>query len=150
MVTRVQADLGRFAVRPEGALAAELAALLGRPASAAERERARRLFALVLDLPAGLPIMTIHGFCQSLLKRFPLEAGVVPHFEVIEPRTAADLMREAEEEVLASLRGELEARGRAPRRAARRERDRARGSRGCGTTGCGSARCARATAASRS
>ena len=46
--------------------------------------------------------MTIHGFCQSLLKRFPLEAGVVPHFDVLDPRSAADLLREAQAEVLAS------------------------------------------------
>ena len=53
--------------------------------------------------------MTIHGFCQSLLKRFPLEAGVVPHFEVLDPRSAADLLREALAEVLGSRRGEIRA-----------------------------------------
>jgi len=72
MVKRVEQDLSRFAVLPEAALAAELEGLLGRAATAAERARARTLLTLVLDLPAGLPIMTIHGFCQSLLKRFPL------------------------------------------------------------------------------
>ena len=93
----------------ETQLEAELEDLLGRPATAAERARARTLLAQVLDLPAGLPIMTIHGFCQSLLKRFPLEAGVVPHFEVLDPRSAADLLREAQAEVLASRRGEIRA-----------------------------------------
>ena len=103
MVKRVQDDLGRFAVLPERLLPEELAHA-ARPRAAQRRRagRARGLFAQVLDLPAGLQIMTIHSFCQSLLKRFPLEAGVVPHFEVIEPRTAADLMHEAEEAVLAS------------------------------------------------
>ena len=70
---------------------------------------ARSLLARVLDLPSGLPIMTLHGFCQSLLRRFPLEAGVPPHFDVIEPRTAADLMREAQEEVLASREAAVQA-----------------------------------------
>jgi ATP-dependent helicase/nuclease subunit A len=107
MVARVQNDLGRLAVRPEEDLEKELAELLGRPATATERTRARTLLAQVLDLPAGLPIMTIHGFCQSLLKRFPLEAGVVPHFEVLDPRSAADLLREALAEVLSSRRGEI-------------------------------------------
>ena len=41
---------------------------------------ARRLFARVLDTPGGMKIMTIHAFCQSLLRRFPLEAEVAPHF----------------------------------------------------------------------
>ena len=108
MVKRVQDDLGRFAVLPERLLPEELATLLGRPPAAEEQARARSLFALVLDLPAGLQIMTIHSFCQSLLKRFPLEAGVVPHFEVIDPRTAADLMHEAEAAVLASPRADLQ------------------------------------------
>ena len=108
MVKRVQDDLGRFAVLPESALPDELATLLGRPPSASEIGRASALFAQVLDLPAGLPIMTIHGFCQSLLKRFPLEAGVVPHFEVIDQRSAADLLREAEEAVLASREAGLQ------------------------------------------
>jgi ATP-dependent helicase/nuclease subunit A len=109
MVARVQNDLGRLAIRPEDELERELAELLGRPATTAERTRARALLAEVLDLPAGLPIMTIHGFCQSLLKRFPLEAGVVPHFEVLDPRSAADLLRDALAEVLSSRRGEIRA-----------------------------------------
>jgi ATP-dependent helicase/nuclease subunit A len=109
MVARVQHELGRLATSPEQQLQADLEALLGRPATAAELARARILLAEVLDLPAGLPIMTIHGFCQSLLKRFPLEAGVVPHFEVLDPRSAADLLREAQSEVLASSRSDIRA-----------------------------------------
>jgi ATP-dependent helicase/nuclease subunit A len=109
MVGRVQEDLGRLATTPDRQLDDELAALLGRPASAGERERARTLLAEVLDLPAGLPIMTIHGFCQSLLKRFPLEAEVAPHFEVLDPRSAADLLRAAQAEVLASNRADIRA-----------------------------------------
>ena len=107
MVKRVEEDLSRFAVLPEAALATELEGLLGRSPTAAERARARTLLTRVLDLPAGLPIMTIHGFCQSLLKRFPLEAGVVPHFDVLDPRSAADLLREAQAEILADARGEI-------------------------------------------
>jgi ATP-dependent helicase/nuclease subunit A len=109
MVARVQADLGRFATLPEAALRDDLAQLLARPATAQEHANARSLLARVLDLPSGLPIMTIHGFCQSLLRRFPLEAGVPPHFDVIEPRTAADLLREAQEEVLASREAQVQA-----------------------------------------
>ena len=39
---------------------------------------ARSLFARVLDTKGGMKIMTIHSFCQSILKRFPLEAGISP------------------------------------------------------------------------
>jgi ATP-dependent helicase/nuclease subunit A len=107
MVNRIQRDLGRFAVLPEAELCRELETLLGAPPRQDQTRRARALLATVLDLPAGLPIMTIHAFCQALLRRFPMEADVVPHFEVIEPRTAADLLREAQEEVLGSRRADL-------------------------------------------
>jgi len=107
MVTRIQRDLGRFAVLPEAGLRRELEALLGSAPRADEMRRARALLASVLDLPAGLPVMTIHAFCQALLGRFPLEAGVLPHFEVIELRDATDLLRQAQDEVLGSRRADL-------------------------------------------
>ena len=42
--------------------------------------RARTLFARALETPGGLKIQTIHAFCEALLRRFPLEAGVAPQF----------------------------------------------------------------------
>jgi ATP-dependent helicase/nuclease subunit A len=53
---------------------------------------ARTLFARAIETPGGLKIQTIHSFCASLLRRFPLEAGVSPQFTEIEDR-AADLLR---------------------------------------------------------
>jgi ATP-dependent helicase/nuclease subunit A len=100
MAGRVQADLARFATMPASDLAAELELLLGRPPQAAETAQARSLLARVLDLPAGLRIMTLHSFCQTLLRRFPLEAGVTPQFQVLEPRAALELQQEARHEVL--------------------------------------------------
>ena len=75
--------------------ALSVADLLGRAPTAEEAVLAKRLFARVVDAPEGLRIETIHGFCQSLLARFPLEAGVGPHFRVIEERTADELLAEA-------------------------------------------------------
>ncbi|NCY25630.1 MAG: double-strand break repair helicase AddA, partial [Alphaproteobacteria bacterium] len=40
-------------------------------------------------------MQTIHGLCQSILRRFPLEAGVSPHFGVMEGRTEKALQFEA-------------------------------------------------------
>ncbi|MDI2090970.1 double-strand break repair helicase AddA [Commensalibacter oyaizuii] len=48
------------------------------------RKAARALFAQVLDLPGGMRIETNHAFCQSILRRFPLEAEINPQFKVIE------------------------------------------------------------------
>lgn len=77
----------------------------GRPET---RQKARQLFAKVLDAPGGgLQILTIHSFCQSLLGSFPEEAGLVPGFKPIEGREQQDLLREA----LANLVIEAEQRG---------------------------------------
>jgi ATP-dependent helicase/nuclease subunit A len=62
---------------------------------------ARQLFAKVLDAPGGgLQIMTIHGFCQSLLGSFSEEAGLVPGFKPIEGREQQELQREALSEMI--------------------------------------------------
>ena len=47
-----------------------------------------------------MKIMTIHAFCQSVLRRFPLEAGVVPHFRVLEDRDAGELLEDAKADLL--------------------------------------------------
>ncbi|MFQ5467812.1 MAG: UvrD-helicase domain-containing protein, partial [Kiloniellaceae bacterium] len=67
-------------------------------------DRARTLFARVLDAPGGMKIQTIHAFCQSLLGRFPLEAGIAPHFRVLDEAAATGMLREARLEVLAAAR----------------------------------------------
>jgi ATP-dependent helicase/nuclease subunit A len=101
MATRVAARLGEWAAADDGALAAALAAL-GVRADAATAARARGLFARVLDTPGGLRIATFHAFCQSLLRRFPLEAAVAPHFALVEERDQAELLAAARDEALAA------------------------------------------------
>ncbi|HTZ79919.1 MAG TPA: double-strand break repair helicase AddA [Stellaceae bacterium] len=110
MANRLQARLSLWAVLEEGTLWNELRRLLDRAPSAAEVAEARRLFAKVLDAPGGLGIETIHGFCQSLLRRFPVEAGVAPHFELMDERDAAELLFTVREEVLAAARAGGDAR----------------------------------------
>ncbi len=110
MVARIERSLADWATEPEEEkLAAALAHLLGTPPDASRLKRARRLFARVLDLPRGLPVMTIHAFCTQLLRRFPVEAGVAPHFETIDEEGRAELVREARERMFARIRA---ARGR--------------------------------------
>ncbi|MBV8096133.1 MAG: UvrD-helicase domain-containing protein, partial [Acetobacteraceae bacterium] len=73
------------------------------------RQAARELFARVLDLPGGMRIGTIHAFCQSVLRRFPLEASLSPHFRLLEDRDAAQAQQQARETMLAESRSEAEA-----------------------------------------
>ncbi|MBV8575086.1 MAG: double-strand break repair helicase AddA [Acetobacteraceae bacterium] len=100
MALRLQRTLGRWVTLPDPALDHALDALDVQPTPQI-RANARALFARVLDLPGGMRIGTIHAFCQSLLRRFPLEASISPHFEVVEDRDAEEKMREAREAMLA-------------------------------------------------
>ncbi|MBO6806383.1 double-strand break repair helicase AddA [Thalassospira sp.] len=104
MANRVNERLGLWATMEDRDLQADLANLAGAAPSADETIRARQLFARVLDAPGGMKIQTIHAFCQSLLRRFPLEAGLAPHFEIMDDRTAAETMADVQEEVLAFAR----------------------------------------------
>jgi len=102
MQARLFDKLGRWAVADDRRLAQELADLDGRdPAdlSGAELSEARRLFARALETPGGLKIQTIHAFCEKLLRRFPLEAGVSPGFEVLEDQAALSLSHAAREDL---------------------------------------------------
>ncbi len=101
MAARIARRLAAWATADDAALDRHLAELLGRAADADERARARRLFFVALDAPGGLKIQTIHGFCQSLLARFPLEAGTAPDFRVLTERDSRQLLRDA---VLATVR----------------------------------------------
>src|SRR5579859_6203894 len=103
MALRLQRRLGRWVTLDDTALGLELQALRIEPTEQARRD-ARALFGVVLDLPGGMRIGTIHAFCQSLLRRFPLEAAISPHFQLAEDSDADEAMTEAREELLATLR----------------------------------------------
>ena len=102
MQARLFDKLGRWAVADNDELTRELAELDGRdPKTLTDLElsEARRLFARALETPGGLKIQTIHAFCEKLLRRFPLEAGVQPGFEVLEDQAALALSRAAREDL---------------------------------------------------
>jgi len=104
MALRINAVLGRWAVLDDTLLEKELSALLDITPSSAQMIAARHLFARILDTPGGMKITTIHGFCQSVLARFPLEAGLIPNFEAIEEDKASALMNAARDSVLTVMR----------------------------------------------
>ena len=96
MQRRLFKELGAWAVMEDSPLAAKLAAL--------EEPRrdlglARALFARALETPGGIKITTIHAFCEKLLRRFPLEAGVSPGFTVLEDAAAREVSAKAREDV---------------------------------------------------
>ena len=106
MANRLHKRLGLWSILDEADLRGEIRALDGASVTPEKLSRARQLFATVLDTPGGLKIQTVHSFCQSLLGRFPLEAGVPPQFSVMDDREAAALMRIARDTVLHAADGD--------------------------------------------
>jgi ATP-dependent helicase/nuclease subunit A len=64
----LDAMLRQYGITPDGAM----------------RARAARLYEDLLFSPYSLRATTFHAFCQELLQRFPLEAGVAPGFAISE------------------------------------------------------------------
>jgi len=92
MANRIGARLAAWVRLKDSELATDLAHL-GESTDPVTRDRARRLFARVLDCSGGLKIQTIHSFAQSLLAAFPDEAGIMPGFQPIEGRAEQELVR---------------------------------------------------------
>ncbi len=112
MALRLQRILGEWVTLPEDRLIEQLKEL-GITPGADVISRAQGLFARVLDLPGGMRISTIHAFCQSLLRRFPLEASLAPHFRLLEDADGhaelngarEDAMADADPAALATIAG---------------------------------------------
>ena len=68
--------------------------------------KARKLFSKLIDNPVPLKIYTIHAFCQSILKRFPIEAGITPHFKIIEDSEVKTLLNEAYQKFVHTLKND--------------------------------------------
>lgn len=96
MANRLFERLGRWTALDDTTLLKELRGLEGVDINADRLPLARRLFARALETPGGLKIQTLHGFCQAVLERFPLEAGVAPGFKVLDDASARVLLRDAE------------------------------------------------------
>jgi ATP-dependent helicase/nuclease subunit A len=101
MANRIGARLAAWVRLKDSDLARDLDAL-GEDTGPPTRERARKLFAKVLDCPGGLKIQTIHGFAQSLLASFPAEAGITPGFQPIEGRAEQELVRRTLADLMAN------------------------------------------------
>jgi ATP-dependent helicase/nuclease subunit A len=100
MSKRVFDTLARWVTMDDAQLLAELRKL-GLPAPGPQDlERARTLFTIAIETPGGLKVQTVHSFCERLLQRFPLEAGVAPGFSILDEATAHLLLREAIDETL--------------------------------------------------
>lgn len=111
MSNRVTTKLSFWVTCSDNELSASISDLQGYPPTADQMIKARRLFAQVLSCAGGMRIRTLHAFCQEILRRFPVEANLAPHFTVIEETDARalqdevlhDLLRDADDDPTSDL-----------------------------------------------
>ncbi|ABD56983.1 double-strand break repair helicase AddA [Jannaschia sp. CCS1] len=92
MQNRLFSRLGTWAMKDDAALRDTLGAIGVGGLTPELLDTARTLFARAIEAPGGLKIQTIHSFCASVLRRFPLEARVSPAFTEIDERVQARLL----------------------------------------------------------
>lgn len=100
MLSRINKRLSQWAIAEQKDLKEEIELLIEKNPDEKVIFRARQLFLQIVDEPEILKIQTIHSFCESLLKRFSLEADMNPHFQAIDERTCEELTNEAWERLL--------------------------------------------------
>lgn len=98
MENRIRSVLSSWVNMPEEKLIKELEETLARTPTAEEVVRARSLFSIVLN--DAVHTNTIHGFCQHLLGRFPVEAGLSPGFRVLDETESGELLAQARTQTL--------------------------------------------------
>ncbi len=106
MKNRIREELELWATCSDTVLNTKLRKLTGRKASEKTIARARQLFAEYLDTPNGMKIQTIHSFCQSMLKRFPVETGIPPYFDVLDEQSAFEMLKQAQADILQQVQDE--------------------------------------------
>lgn len=95
MSQRIFDQLAKWVMASDTELNDILRDLTGVPASQSEIEVARTLFTSAIETPGGLKVQTIHAFCERLLQRFPLEAGIAPGFRILDDGESQTLIRES-------------------------------------------------------
>jgi ATP-dependent helicase/nuclease subunit A len=102
MSSRLFETLSKWIAKPDEELISEIHRTIGHVEFKREKlDLARRLFTRALETPGGLKVQTIHAFCERLLQRFPVEAGVMPGFSVLDETAERELLDEARARVLA-------------------------------------------------
>ncbi len=106
MSLRVTKELSTWSICPKDILKTSLRKLMGYEPSPKQMRESRTLFARVIDVQGGLKIMTIHAFCQSILQKFPLEAGLSPNFTVLTEHEAKDAIQTARTRVFSQAKND--------------------------------------------
>jgi len=107
MKERIVNSLAKWSKLKDTELKEELHKTLGRNSTLPELAKAKQLYELYLRSDENINIQTIHSFCQALLKKFPLEAGVSPSFKIIDESKAYSILQQIKKNLLNKAELEL-------------------------------------------
>ena len=103
MRNRIYARLASWAIISTVDLTKDLQSMGIVAPSQANIRLARMLFAKILDNDNGPRVETVHSFCQSILRRFPIEAGIAPNVNLADDAEQDRLKSIAKVAVMNSL-----------------------------------------------
>ncbi len=107
MKERIYNKLAKWTIMDDNTLKGEIKRVVGLNNNDIVPEnflkQAKTLFARLVDNIDDLKIFTIHSFCQQIISRFPIEAGILPNFEVIEGYKVNELVQQAIEETFENI-----------------------------------------------
>lgn len=96
MRNRILQEMRRMAMADDAYISQMVADIIfPRPVTDADIQHARKIFYSYIDNPDILSIKTIHSFCEEILHRFPLEAGLSPAWTMATDATQNILKRDA-------------------------------------------------------
>ena len=96
MRNRILAQLRQWAMAGDDELSELLDGISeNSPATKQDLAYARRVFYMYIDNPDVLKIKTIHSFCEEILHRFPLEAGISPSWSLVSGAAQSVLLQDA-------------------------------------------------------
>ena len=87
---------------------------LNKPATSDDIAHARAVFFWYIDNPDTLKIKTIHSFCEEILRRFPVEAGISPAWTLVSDVNQRVLLQDAFDRLITASDLEPEKYGRVP------------------------------------
>lgn len=103
MRNRILHSLREWAVASDDALIDMLDGVaINTPVTKSDVAHAREIFFKYIDRPDMLQIKTIHGFCEEILYRFPIEAGISPAWSLVSDTAQRVLLQDVFERLINS------------------------------------------------
>lgn len=95
MLSRITDKINSWLLLADDDLRCQLEDLTNHKISTEQLTLARKLYFNIIDDIDGIKIYTIHSFCQNIIKKFPIEAGIPPHFKLMDDNSSNALLEES-------------------------------------------------------